>query len=159
MTALPRAKLGLRDLIKPAHLEATQQRLQGLMSGFEPPQVLPAAESPPAGPAGPFPKRLSGIDYHLAWLREQFPTCVFVLPLKVGVREELIALRPDIGKRIGRALHRIVMTNRYCRLLIAATRRHDLAGNPCEEVLDLHREHAKARLADLAKSQQPKEKS
>jgi len=159
VTALPRARLGLRDLIKPAHLEATQQRLQGLMSGLEPPQVLPAAEKPPQPVLAKPKQRPAGIDFHKAWLRKTFPECVFTWPLKVGVKAELVALRPDLEKRIGQTLRAITLSTTYSRMLLNATHRHDLAGNPCEEVLDLHREHAKARLADLAKSQQPKEKS
>jgi sRNA-binding protein len=72
-------------------------------------------------------------------------------PLKRGIREDLLAARPDLDRALlARFLRLYVQRRQYCLAVLESdAQRHDLAGNPVEPVDDRAREHAAKQLADL----------
>ena len=82
----------------------------------------------------------------LAALFELYPDVfgVRVLPLKVGIFEDLVAAQPDKLKpeELKVALGQHTRSNRYLEAVASGLQRHDLQGQPVEPVAPEHVHHA-----------------
>jgi ProP effector len=112
----------------------------------------PAAGTP--GNAAPSPRAL------LKQFQEQFPAFKNCLPLAIGIDKEILARLPDLNRKTMRAALGIHTASlRYLRAMEKATVRHDLDGNPGEEVTDVHRAHARATLQERFKKEAERKKA
>lgn len=70
-------------------------------------------------------------------------------PLKIGIREELIAACPDLSKRsIRRALKKWCRSNPYLKAVAEGVTRIDIYGRPAGVVTSEQQAHAMTRLSD-----------
>ena len=89
-----------------------------------------------------------------AWLRETFPKCFtkdHALPLKTGILKDIFQHLPEDGS-ISRLMMRKAIGGYtrhflYQKAVSKATHRHDLEGNPVEEIQKDHKDHAEHQLA------------
>lgn len=115
------------------------------------PKTSTTVTSSPATPTAPAPRRtakparaLQTREIHplLPKLRELYPK-VFgaqALPLKLGVFHELVANHPDLleAKALREALGQHTRSTRYLEQVATGVPRHDLQGNPVEELAPEH---------------------
>lgn len=101
-----------------------------------------------AAPADPLPKankpknRFESVQPVLEKLFELYPQLFGerFLPLKLGVFQELLAAHPDVFKRdsLKAALGVHTRSTRYLQSVAAGVQRHDLQGEPVEDVAPEH---------------------
>lgn len=113
--------------------------------GQNPRQPRPQGQNPRnSPPRGARPPRAA--DAVLEKLFELYPRMFGArfLPLKLGVYQDLLALHPDEFKKedlkIAMGLH--ARSTRYLESVAAGEKRHDLSGNPVEDVAPEHVHHA-----------------
>jgi ProP effector len=84
--------------------------------------------------------------------QEKFVAFREYMPLTIGIDKQLIALYPEISRKLLRAALGIHTSSlRYLKTMEKATSRFDLEGNAAEEVTELHRTHATTTLRERAK--------
>jgi len=96
-------------------------------------------------------------------LQEISPTFRDCKPVALRIDKSVMALFPDIDRKVIRSAMRLHTTStRYLKALQRETHRYDLEGNPCEEIAQEHREHAaqtlKTRFTEAARRKREKEK-
>lgn len=85
-------------------------------------------------------------------LQEKFPSFREYKPLAIGIDKQLIALRPELSKKVLRiALGMHTNSLRYLKEMEKATVRFDLDSNTTDEVTDAHRAHASEILRERFK--------
>ncbi|AZP13222.1 ProQ/FINO family protein [Undibacterium parvum] len=104
--------------------------------------------TPTSTPVSPFqtPRAL------LKELQEKFVAFREYMPLTIGIDKQLIALYPELSRKLLRATLGIHTNSlRYLKIMEKATHRFDLQGVAAEEVTDVHRTHATTVLRERAK--------
>ena len=116
--------------------------------------ATPAAEAVAVAAVAMTPRSL------LKQLQTQFPAFRDFLPLSIGIDKQILAVMPDLNRKIMRtALGIHTGSLRYLRAMEKATVRFDLDGAPGAEVTDTHRAHAKDTLQQRFKKEAERKKA
>jgi ProP effector len=96
----------------------------------------------------------------LKQLQTQFPAFRDFLPLAIGIDKQILAIMPDLNRKIMRtALGIHTGSLRYLKVMEKAKVRHDLDGTPGAEVTDTHRAHATQVLQERFKKEADRKKA
>jgi len=115
----------------------------------------PPAEDQAAATAAPNSARAL-----LKQLQQQFAPFRDSLPLSIGIDKQLIAIQPELNRKLMRAALGIhTSSQRYLRAMEKATVRYNLDGSTGAEVTDEHRKHAKETLAERHKKEMERRKA
>lgn len=100
------------------------------------------AESPKTEPSAKSPKPKIDVQPVLQKLFELYPHLFgnTFLPLKLGTYQDLMAAHPDVFQKdsLKAALGFHARSTRYLQCVVAGNKRHDLQGNPVDDVLPEH---------------------
>jgi ProP effector len=96
----------------------------------------------------------------LKQLQQQYPAFRDCLPLAIGIDKQLLAVQPDIDRKLMRAALGIhTGSQRYLRAMEKATVRYNLDGSAGAEVTDVHRKHAKDTLQERFRKEAERKKA
>ena len=116
--------------------------------------ATPAAEAVAVAAVAMTPRSL------LKQLQTQFPAFRDFLPLSIGIDKQILAVMPDLNRKIMRtALGIHTGSLRYLKVMEKAKVRHDLDGTPGAEVTDTHRAHATQVLQERFKKEADRKKA
>ena len=116
--------------------------------------ATPAAEAVAVAAVAMTPRSL------LKQLQTQFPAFRDFLPLSIGIDKQILAVMPDLNRKIMRtALGIHTGSLRYLKVMEKAKVRHDLDGKPGAEVTDTHRAHATQVLQERFKKEAERKKA
>jgi len=103
--------------------------------------------APTPAPATPNP--VQSARELLKGLQERFPVFRKHLPLSIGIDKQIIALEPEINRKLLRiALGLHTRSTSYLKAMEKAATRFDLEGNPSGEVPEEHRTRAAEMLKE-----------
>ncbi|MBV7536560.1 activator of osmoprotectant transporter prop [Duganella sp. sic0402] len=120
----------------------------------QPPATEPATAASAPATAALTPRSL------LKQLQTQFPAFRDFLPLAIGIDKQLLAVMPDLDRKVMRtALGIHTGSLRYLKVMEKAKVRHDLDGKPGAEVTDTHRAHATQVLQERYKKEADRKKA
>ncbi|MET0266585.1 MAG: ProQ/FINO family protein [Duganella sp.] len=113
------------------------------------------AATPAAAPAAAMTPRSL-----LKQLQTEFPAFRDFLPLSIGIDKQILAVMPDLNRKIMRtALGIHTGSLRYLKVMEKAKVRHDLDGKAGAEVTDTHRAHATQVLQERFKKEAERKKA
>jgi len=96
----------------------------------------------------------------LKQLQQQYLPFRDCLPLSIGIDKQIVAVIPDINRKLMRAALGIhTSSQRYLRAMEKATVRYNLDGTTGAEVTDTHRKHAKEVLQERFKKEAERKKA
>jgi ProP effector len=120
-------------------------------------QPLFRMTSPTPAPA---PNPVQAARALLKELQQTFPAFRDCLPLAIGIDKQIIALQPELPRKILRiALGQHTNSLRYLKSAEKATHRHDLDGKPGEALTDEHRLRATTLLKERFKKEADQRKA
>ena len=108
----------------------------------------------------PAPNPVQAARALLKELQQTFPAFRDCLPLAIGIDKQIIALQPELPRKILRiALGQHTNSLRYLKSAEKATHRHDLDGKPGEALTDEHRLRATTLLKERFKKEADQRKA
>jgi sRNA-binding protein len=134
----------LSEQAEPVITTTEDAAVTAVPASAQPPQTVAEAVAEPVASATP-PKsknRFEAVQPVLEKLFELYPQLFGerFLPLKLGIFQELLAAHPEVFKRdtLKAALGVHTRSSRYLQSVAAGQKRHDLQGNPVEDVAPEH---------------------